>query len=120
MIDRLISEQGSMPPSQPEATSLSYGNDSQTTETLHLNDLPMYPQAMTSFPKHEPQQPTMAPVVEPQQPPMLQPMQPVEQPEMYFNDFNFDNITGDMPANGAMPEFEFVGEPASYFRQKQS
>ncbi|KAL5394175.1 hypothetical protein PMIN06_005167 [Paraphaeosphaeria minitans] len=116
MIDRLVGEQGSAQSNQPEASSLPYRNTSQTTTSLPLKGVTMYPQAVTSFPKQESLQTIMAPAIETHPPQLLQPMQTVEQPEIYFNDFNFDNIIGDTQTNGEPPEldFGFWGDPINF------
>ncbi|KAF2446274.1 hypothetical protein P171DRAFT_357011 [Karstenula rhodostoma CBS 690.94] len=116
MIDKLVSEQGSTQSSQLEASPLPYNNTSRATTSLPLNGLAMYPQNPTSFPKQEPPQPIMAPSLEPQPSQVLQPMQTVDPPEIYFNDFNFDNIIGDTQTNGALPEFDFGfwGDPINF------
>jgi hypothetical protein len=106
MIDRLVGEQGSTQSSQAEAPTLHYSDPPQATTSLPLNGLAIYPQPIASFPKQESSQP-MAPALEPQ-PQLLPSLQATEQPEIDFNDFNFDNIIGDTQTNRELPEFDFV------------
>ncbi|KAL1608356.1 hypothetical protein SLS60_003297 [Paraconiothyrium brasiliense] len=116
MIDRLVGEQGSIRSSQSEASPLPYNNSAQpTTTSLPLDGLAMYPQPITSFPKQESPQPMVAPAIEPPSQ-VLHPLQTTEQPDIDFNDFNFDNIIGGTQTNGELPEFDFGfwGDPINF------
>jgi hypothetical protein len=108
MIDRLVGEEGSTQSSQAEAPTLPYSNPPQVTTSLPLDGLAMYPQTIAPFSNQASSQP-MAPAIAPQ-PQLLPSLQTTEQPEIYFNDFNFDNIIGDTHTNGDLPEFDFVSK----------
>ncbi|KAF1951271.1 hypothetical protein CC80DRAFT_424872 [Byssothecium circinans] len=117
MIDRLIDEQGSRQSSQSGAPPLTYSNAPQTTTSLPLNGLHAYPQPVNSYPRTQAPQSIMAPVEEPQpQPQILPQLHAAEQMNSHWNDINFDNIIGGMPADGELPEFDFGfwGDPINF------